>query len=898
MAGASPSRILLLPSAGSPLTLAVLPLLGFAVVAAGPTRAAEVLKSAPLAPAEVSPAPPPAGSSPNARRLAAVAVPPDRPAPPAVAQLSGANASTPGVPTPQSAAPQLLSQASPTPTSPSTAAPPKPSASVVPQASPASPSKTVAPTTAKPAAAATPPVAVPAAATPPAPAPSATPAVPAPSATPPAPAPSATPAVPAASPFTSPTAAPPAAGQTPAADAPLVESPPVDEPKVQLSEVVVEGLAGHPEQQRLEQAVYGAMTVTPGSQVTRSQLRKDLGAIYATGWFSDVRMVPKDGPLGVRLVVTVLPYPVLSKVTLEPPDAKVPAKVVDETFAADYGRTLNLNSLRTRMQDLQRWYADKGYSLARVTGPGRISPDGSVQLLVRQGTVAGVEVQFLDKEGNTTDDKGRPIRGKTKTWVVTREISMRPGEIFNRRNLEDDIKRLYGTGLFSDVKVTLRPAPEDPGRVTIVLGVVEQSTGSLSGGLGYSQSQGVFGQIQVQDSNLFGRAWDISTSFTYGQFGGLFDITFTDPWIKGDPFRTAFRAKAFISRDVPQVFQSQDNGNIYTVSDFYEAPGTNLAYNINGSTNPLNGPIGSVEQAEALSPGTSWFNYNGNSVVVQRIGGNLQFIRPLNGGNPFQRAPWSLIAGLNAQQVTPMNVGGDSMPYGVVNNAFDSSGSFVPINSIVCVAYNCATRNQLVGLRLATTFNTLDDPRNPTRGDFLSLGTEQFISMGTDSPTFNRLRGSYTHFIPVNWLKLYKGCRPGAKQGQCKQALAFQVSAGTVLGDLPPYEAFCVGGGNSVRGYYDCDLGVGKSFGEATIEYRFPLFSIVSGELFVDGGTTFGSQKDVPGNLGPLLGKPGQGFSVGTGVIVTTPVGPLRLEVASQDFTTNWRFNLGVGWKF
>jgi outer membrane protein insertion porin family len=27
-------------------------------------------------------------------------------------------------------------------------------------------------------------------------------------------------------------------------------------------------------------------------------------------------------------------------------------------------------------------------------------------------------------------------------------------------------------------------------------------------------------------------------------------------------------------------------------------------------------------------------------------------------------------------------------------------------------------------------------------------------------------------------------------------------------------------------------------------------------------------------------------------------VGPLRLEVASQDFTGEWRFNLGVGWKF
>ena len=889
MAGASPRRIVLLPSAGSRLTFAVLPLVGFVVIAAGPTRAAEVLTPAPL------PLAPPTALASGAARAQPVAA-----TQLLLAQASPASASPAAAPTPKPAA-LVVPQASPASASPAGVPTPKPAAPVLPQASPASASPEVAPTTAKPAAAATPPLAVPAAspATPsltPA-APVATPAKPS-TAAPTTAAPS-TAAPPTAAPSTAapPTAAPPAAAQPPAAEAPLVETPPANEPRVQLSEVVVDGLAGHPEQQRLEQAIYGAMTVTPGSQVTRSQLRKDLGAIYATGWFSDVRMVPKDGPLGVRLVVTALPYPVLSKVSLEPPDAKVPAKVVEETFAADYGRTINLNTLQTRMQELQRWYADKGYSLARITGPGRIGPDGSVQLLVRQGTVVGVEVQFLDKEGNTTDDKGRSIRGKTKTWVVTREISMRPGEIFNRRNLEDDIKRLYGTGLFSDVKVTLRPTPDDPGRVTIVLGVVEQSTGSLSGGLGYSQSQGVFGQVQVQDSNLLGRAWDISTSFTYGQFGGLFDITFTDPWIKGDPFRTAFRAKAFISRDVPQVFQSQDNGNFYTVSDFYQAPGTDFAYNI--YNNPLNRSFGSVQQAESESPSNSWFNYDGNSVVVQRIGGNLQFIRPLNGGNPFIRAPWSLIAGLNAQQVTPMNVGGETMPYGVLNNEFfNTGGTQVPINSIVCVAYNCASRNQLVGLRLATTFNTLDDPRNPTRGDFLSLGTEQFISVGPDSPTFNRLRGSYTHFIPVNWLKFYKGCRPGAKPGQCKQALAFQVSAGTVVGDLPPYEAFCVGGGNSVRGYYDCDLGVGKSFGEATIEYRFPLFSIVSGELFIDGGTTFGSQSNVPGNLGPLLGKPGEGFSVGTGVIVTTPVGPLRLEVASQDFTSNWRFNLGVGWKF
>jgi outer membrane protein insertion porin family len=684
---------------------------------------------------------------------------------------------------------------------------------------------------------------------------------------------------------------------------------------VLVSEVVIQGLDGHPERQRLEQAAYGAMTVTPGTEVTRSDLRNDLAAIYATGWFSDVRIQPKDGPLGVKLLVLVTPNPVLRKVSLEPADAKVPSKVVEDTFAAEYGRTLNLNTLQSRMQDLQKWYTEQGYSLARVSGPKRVSPDGDVVLDVRQGIVEGVEIQFLTKDGSTTNDKGQPIKGKTKPWVVSREISLKPGQVFNRRDLEEDLKRLYGTGLFSDVKVTLKPVADDPGRITIVLGIVEQSTGSLSGGLGYSQSQGVFGQVQLQDSNLLGRAWDLSTSFTFGQFGALADVTFTDPWIRGDKFRTAMRIKAFISREAPQIFQSYAStdgtsyGNILTVSNFYQSP-SNPAYAANLATYAANFAEAalytptSLQQA-LLSAGLNTFQMDGNTVLVQRVGGNIQFVRPLNGGNPFKRANWGVILGLSAQEATPMNAAGQPMSYGISSNSYYQSlpnfiNSFpvVNTNQIICLAYNCAVSNQLVALRLAATRSTLNDPRNPTQGNFLSLSTEQFISVGPNSPTFNRLRAGMTHYIPVRWLNFYKGCRPRPGEAEdCKQALAFQLLAGTNIGTIPPYEAFCLGGGNSVRGFYDCNLGVGTSFGEATIEFRFPIFSIISGELFIDGGTTFGSQGSVPGNPGGLLGKPGSGFSIGTGLIVTTPVGPLRLEVASQD-TQGWRFNLGVGWKF
>jgi outer membrane protein insertion porin family len=678
---------------------------------------------------------------------------------------------------------------------------------------------------------------------------------------------------------TPPRPAPGEAGGQPGTE-PASQQPP--EPQVLIAEVVVEGLEGHPEAERLERAAYEAMRTIPGSRVTRPQLEADLAAIYATGWFADARIQPVDGPLGVRLVVSVVPNPVLRSVNAQPAgELKLTEEVIAETFASDFGRTLNLNTLQTRMQALQAWYSDQGFSLARVTGPSRVSPDGVVEVLVREGTVDGVEVQFINSEGEPNDAEGNPIRGKTKPLVITREVSLEPGSVFNRRQLEDDIRRLYGTGLFSDVRVTLRPVPGQPGTVVVVLGIVEQSTGSLSGGVGFSQSQGVFGQIALQESNLLGRAWDLGTNFSYGQFGGLGDITFFDPWIKGDRHRTSFRARAFFSRELPQVFQSRNsvfrNGSQRIRGADFEVV-TNDPRDIGG--------------------GDQLVRTDFDSVAIQRVGASVQFVRPLNGGDPFKEAPWRLVLAFGGQEVTPMNFAGDKYSKAVVGAT--KSPDVVSRSQVICIAYNCASENQLLSFRIGATYNSLDDPRNPTRGNFLSLSTEQFISVGDDSPTFNRVRGSISHFIPVNWLKIYKGCRPGPGEPEdCKQALGFQFSGGTLIGDeIPPYEAFCLGGGNSVRGYFDCDLGVGKSFAEFTAEYRFPLFSIVSGSVFFDAGTTFGTQSDIPGNPGGVLGKSGEGFSPGVGLIVTTPVGPLRLEVASEDFTDEWRFNLGVGWKF
>ena len=107
----------------------------------------------------------------------------------------------------------------------------------------------------------------------------------------------------------------PVLAATPVAE-PIDEGP--EQPRVLITEVIIEGIDGHPEQERLELAAYDAMTVRPGSRVTREELKLDLDDIYATGWFSDVRIEPVNGPLGVQLAVQVVPNPVMTEVVLEP----------------------------------------------------------------------------------------------------------------------------------------------------------------------------------------------------------------------------------------------------------------------------------------------------------------------------------------------------------------------------------------------------------------------------------------------------------------------------------------------------------------------------------------------------------------------------------------------------
>ena len=240
-------------------------------------------------------------------------------------------------------------------------------------------------------------------------------------------------------------------------------------------------------------------------------------------------------------------------------------------------------------------------------------------------------------------------------------------------------------------KVSLSPDNLNPGQFIIILDLSEKRTGSLTGGLGYSTSSGIFASIGLRETNALGRAWSTNLNLNFGEYATTYNFSLSDPWIKGDKHKTSFRTNIFLSRDYPQEFISE-NDRIYAVDD----------------TNATN---------------TDTFS----SIVLEKTGGGFSFSRPLNGGDPFKASKWRVLAGMNFKKVSMIDSSGNKKPYGDITPT--------NINDMICIGFSsddgfCPQENILASVIASTSRNNLNNSINPTSGNKLTLGTEQFVSIG------------------------------------------------------------------------------------------------------------------------------------------------------------------------
>ena len=258
---------------------------------------------------------------------------------------------------------------------------------------------------------------------------------------------------------------------------------------------------------------------------------------------------------------------------------------------------------------------------------------------------------------------------------------------------------------------------------------------------------------------------------------------------------------------------------------------------------------------------------NGDRVREIRMGGNLAVTRPLG--------DWRGTLGLNYTNISTRDRNLNIARRDELGNPLTFSGAGV---------------DELYTVSFGAVRDRRNNPFNPTSGSILSLSTEQSIPLGRGNIVSNRLLANYIQYVPVTLLGI-------SESETLPEMLAFNLQGGTVIGDLPPTEAFRLGGRNSVRGYDGGEIGSGRSYFLASGEYRFPVGEDVGGVLFVDFASDLGTGDSVLGKPAAVRGKPGTGAGVGLGVRVRSSLGLIRLDVGVSD-AGDIKFILGTKQRF
>lgn len=279
-----------------------------------------------------------------------------------------------------------------------------------------------------------------------------------------------------------------------------------------------------------KESVLLAMDTKAGDRVTRAQIQQDLQRVLSLGWFLDVHASRVPGPGGDHLVIECVENPKLTRVTFSGNTVFSDADL-QAVFADQLGETANNQGLQEAREKIRAMYEAKGYTLGRVAD-AQLKPTGELDVTITEGRIEDVKVA-----GNR----------ETKDYVVLREITQKPGDLFNIETMRADLRRVANTNFFDDIGLRLEPA--EGGKVVVIVDVKEKQTGSVNMGAGFNTQQGLVGIFQVSKDNLLGTGQKAGLDLQVGWPTIMGRVDWSDPWIL--PGRTSFGVSLYRQRLSP-----------------------------------------------------------------------------------------------------------------------------------------------------------------------------------------------------------------------------------------------------------------------------------------------------------------------------------------------------------
>jgi outer membrane protein insertion porin family len=421
------------------------------------------------------------------------------------------------------------------------------------------------------------------------------------------------------------------------------------------------------------------------------------------------------------------------------------------------------------------------------------------------------KVTYVVAEGPKIKIDEVVVRGNTYTnaSVVLRQSQLERGNPFSYTSILEAQRNLYRMGIFERVEVQHEQTGTSVSDRNVVISVTEGKDLTVGGALGFSMG--------------------IDRTVSGSRFSLIGEVTVQH--------RNLFGTGRYLGLQLVESQNGERNEHVLSYREPFVGP-----YDV---------PVQfSLFQNDELRRGAE-VNEKGFSMEATRV--------------VFERTRWSLRYEYRLSDCTPH--GHDVcalLKEGILTPGFDRTIGKINISSLTPTFF----------------WDERDDPVNTTRGFFTSASVRAAFPFVRADAKFLK------EFTTAAWYKPLTSRSTFVVSGR--------VGLIQPLGNpVPLTEKFTAGGDSSHRAYGLDLLGTicdpedtgcrptlvvldgkvapigGNSELIANAEYRFPIFSAVSGALFVDAGNTFADSTVKFGDLR---------YGVGTGVRYLSPVGPLRLD--------------------
>jgi outer membrane protein insertion porin family len=202
-----------------------------------------------------------------------------------------------------------------------------------------------------------------------------------------------------------------------------------------------------------------------------------------------------------------------------------------EAMKVKAGDVFSREALNESTKAISDRLSKQGYAFANVNAAPEVDKEKrQVAFTVFVDPGRRVYVRRINIGGNT----------KTRDEVVRQEIRQMEGGWYDDERVKLSKQRIDKTDYFSEVTVETPPVPGTTDQIDINFGVTEKTTGNVTVGAGYSQSEKIILSGSISQANIFGSGKFASIEIGTGKINRAIGIGYNNPYFTVDGISQGF----------------------------------------------------------------------------------------------------------------------------------------------------------------------------------------------------------------------------------------------------------------------------------------------------------------------------------------------------------------------